>query len=108
MPHDPADQTWDKWATEQEAKERREAQKRERVHRLREFDNAFAAVRGGMPETGDDRPAALEFVGRWARLARLLDANPELVDTPFDQIAADPASLKGYALQVVLGTSPQI
>jgi hypothetical protein len=89
------------WAAEQHAEDRDRAEQEQGRTRSTELERAFIAVRGGMPDTGDDEADALAFAKRLGCLGRLAEDNPCLVHCPPDQIEAEDGSPQVYALTVL-------
>jgi hypothetical protein len=90
------------WAAEQHAEDRDRAEQEQGRTRSTELERAFIAVRGGMPDTGDDEADALAFAKRLGCLGRLAEDNPCLVHCPPDQIEAEDGSPKAYAVTVLM------
>jgi hypothetical protein len=97
----PGDRTLERWRKEQQDKDRAEAEQKEQRRRRTELERAFIAVRGGMPDTGNDRQDALAFARLLGQLGRLLQENPDPVPRPPDRISAEEGSPKAYALDVL-------
>jgi hypothetical protein len=96
-----AEETLRRWAVEQDAENRDQAERGQRRSRLTELERAFFAVRGGMPDTGDEKADALAFAKQLGQVGRLVEDNPCLVQCPPDQIEADAGSPQAYALTVL-------
>jgi hypothetical protein len=67
---------------------------------LAELDAAFQAFHD-MSECKTNADIARVFARLWGHLARLLDANPDLVVVPLEKITAEPEGPKEYALRFV-------
>jgi hypothetical protein len=89
---------WKKQFDQQEAEyKQQEAEYKDRRRRLDELDAAFQAL-DNMPESKTNADVARVYARAWGHLARLLDANPDLVVVPLEKITAEPGSPKEYAL----------
>ena len=100
-----AQTTLGRWAVERDEEDRDRAARERQQSRTTELMRAFIAVRGGMPDTGDDEADALAFAERLGRIGRLVDDSPDLVQCRPRHIEAEQGSPKSYALTVLARAS---
>jgi hypothetical protein len=96
-----AEETLQRWADEQAAEDRDQSKRDRFRFRAMELERAFLAVRGGLPDTGDDRADAFAFAKQLGRVGRVVQDNPCLVHCLPNQIEAEVDSPKAYALTVL-------